>query len=403
MYNLGTVISFEIIRTLKKKSFWLTSLMFPVIFAAIVGIIYFSNKATDSALEQSQNESFSIALTDESELLSDELVAGFGAARVDDKQAGIASVKNGDVDAYFYYPANVATDAVEVYGKDLGLFDNSRYESTAQLLLNQSVSTTVADEKQVVLTGQTTYSQTTYENGVKSEGFRDLIAPGIFLVLFYFLIATFGSQMLTSTTEEKENRVIEMILVTVKAKTLVIGKILSLILLGLLQSVIVLLPMLALYLTLGDQLSLPIVDLTDLPLDWSRIGVAALIFIVSYLLFTGLLVLIGAAVPTAKEAGNFFGVIMMAIFGPLYAVTLFVSSPEQPLVKFLSFFPLTAPNPLLLRNAVGNLALWETFLALGILLVTTAIVMRLAVRVFRHGALEYSRKLSVKEVVRPTK
>ena len=89
---------------------------------------------------------------------------------------------------------------------------------------------------------------------------------------------------------------------------------------------------------------------------------------------------------------------MMLIFGPLYAVSLFISAPDSPLVRFLTLFPFTAPIPMLLRNAVGNLELWETLAGILILIVSAIVIMLIAVRIFRYGALEYTRKLSLREI-----
>ena len=200
--------------------------------------------------------------------------------------------------------------------------------------------------------------------------------------------------MLTSTTEEKENRVIEMILTTIEARTLIVGKIISLIILAIVQGLLVVLPVLIGYLFFHDQLKLPSVDLSSLPVDPLRIGIGFLAFASSFMMFTGLLVAIGAAVPTAKEAGSFFGVVMILLFGPLYAVSMFISMPDAPLVKFLSLFPLTSPIPLMLRNAAGS----EAVIGIALLAVSAAIIMAIAVRIFRFGALEYNRKLSAKEI-----
>jgi hypothetical protein len=189
----------------------------------------------------------------------------------------------------------------------------------------------------------------------------------------------FGNQMLTSTVEEKENRVIEMILTTVKTKTLIVGKILALITLAFLQGILVIAPALLAYFIFKDSLSLPAIDLSGIPFDWYRITAAILIFISSFLFFTGLLVAIGAASPTAKEAGGFIGVVMMLLFGPLYAASLFISSPESPFVQFMTLFPLTAPIPALLRNAVGNLSQVETILVIVILAISAYVTMIIAV------------------------
>ncbi len=398
MYNLGTVMRFEIVRTLKKKSFWIMAIGFPIMFAAIFGIIFLSNQATSDAAKDLEKQKFSIAVTDDSGLIKPEYLAAVNATTVDNKQTGIDAVKTGKYDAYFYYPANLATQAVEVYGKEAGLFDNGKYTGVANSLLQLSAESNISPELRSVVKGTTNTAFTAYKDGNSYDGLKEMILPGIFLVLFYLLISFFGNQMLTSTTEEKENRVIEMILTTIEARTLIIGKIISLIILAFIQGLIIILPALIGYLLFHDQLNLPFVDLTTLPVNWGRIGVGAAIFAASFMMFTGLLVAVGAAVPTAKEAGQFFGIVMMLIFGPLYAVSLFISNPDNSLVQFLSTFPLTSPIPLMLRNAVGNLSGGEAALSITLLTITAVVVMFIAIRLFRYGALEYSRKLSVKEI-----
>jgi ABC-2 type transport system permease protein len=398
MHNLRTVFNFEVVRTLKKKSFWVTAFSFPVVISLVFGIIFFSNQATEQASLDTKNQKFSLAYTDESHSINRQLAGQLHATELSDKQTGIAQVKNGALDAYFYYPSDITTHKVEVYAKDVGLFDNNRYQATAEALLTQSTITTVAPKVTAILQNKITYAATMYQGGVEYDGFKQLIAPGLFLVLFYILISMFGGQMLTSTTEEKENRVIEMILTTIQARTLIIGKILSLIVLALIQIVAIMIPLLIIYLQFGSQLSLPNVDLTNLPLDPLRITIGALLFALSFLLFTGLLVAVGAAMPTAKEASGFFGVIMVFIFGPLYAVSLFVSAPESHLVTFLSYFPLTAPIPLMLRNAVGNLSIPEALIGVGVLGISAVIILSIAIRLFRYGALEYSKRLSIRSL-----
>ena len=398
MHNLSTVIRFEVVRTLKKKSFWLMAFGFPVLIGALFGIIFLSNKSTSDAADKLQKQSFSLEVTDDSNLVNPQLLAAVKAKVVTDKKQAIQDVKSGKIDGYIYYPADIATHPVEVYGKDVGIFDNGRYDGVAKSLLDQSVQATVSPEVRSVIAGTTTTAVTTYRDGVEYDSFKQMILPGVFLVLFYLLISFFGSQMLTSTTEEKENRVIEMILTTIEARTLIVGKIISLIGLAFFQGAVIVIPALLGYLLLHDQLHMPALDLSSLPVDWVRILTGAAIFVISFIMFTGFLVLIGASVPTAKEAGQFFGMIMMLIFGPLYPFTLFISAPESPIVRFLSLFPLTAPIPLLLRNAVGNLHPWEIALAIPIMAITAIIILTLAVRVFRFGALEYSRKLSIREI-----
>lgn len=398
MYNLGTVFGFEVMRTLKKRSFWVMAALFPLLAGVIFGIVYFSNQATDKAAHATQNQRFSLVVTDDSGLIRKGLLARLGATETTDKQAAIAEVTSGKLDAYFYFPHDLVHDKVQIYAKDAGLFDNGRYEGVAKLLLQQSVIPTVNPETVAVLQNSVNYQSTTYKDGVQYDGLKAMIAPGVFLVLFYILIAMFGNRMLASTTEEKENRVIEMILTTITARTLIIGKILSLLVLALIQVVVILTPIIIAYAFLHNALSLPDLDLSNIPLDPLRIAIGAALFLLSFLMFTGILVAIGAAVPTAKEAAGFFGVVMLLLFGPLYAVTLFVSSPDSGIVRVLSFFPLTAPIPLMLRNAVGNLSPASGLLGIVILAVSAVIALFVAVRMFQYGALEYSRRISLASI-----
>ena len=401
MHNLRTVIRFEIIRTLKKKSFWIAALSVPTILAFVGLIIFFSNKASDEQAQNLASEKYTLGVTDDSGIISQPILTAVGASKFATQAEGEQAVKSGSLDAYFYYPKDVSKNTVQIYGKQVGLFENSRYESLANQLLQQSMQTSATASEQVILKGDVKFDTVTYDsNGNVDQGMMKLIAPGIFLVLFYFMIATFGNQMLTSVTEEKENRVIEMILATIKPTTLLVGKLFSLIALALIQMVVILVPIIIGYFVLRDALTLPNFDLSQIPLDPLAISLGAVIFFVSFLLFAGLLMTIGAAMPTAKEAGSFFGAAMTLLFGPLYAAPLFVTSPDMLIVQILSYFPLTAPIPLLLRNAVGNLSLNEAVIAIIILLITTVITISIGVRIFRFGALEYNRKLSVKEVIR---
>ena len=373
------------------------ALAMPVLVGVVFGIVILSNQATENAVKDMQKQQFSAVVLDESGLISTQMVSALGFSMSTDKDASVTNVKNGKIDAFIYYPKDLK-NGVEVYGKDVGIFNNGRYSAVATLLAQQSVDTKVDTNVREIVGGKLSVKPVTYKDGVVYDPMMQMIAPGLFLVLFYFLIAMFGNQAVTSTTEEKENRVIEMLLTTVKARTVIVGKIFALIVLALIQAGLLIAPAAIGYVLLHNKMSLPSIDLSAIPFDPSRIAAAVIIFAASFMLFIGLLVAIGAAVPTAKEAGGAIGAVMMLLFGPLYAASLFISSPDQPLVQVLSYFPLTAPIPLLLRNAAGTISWGEILIGAAILTVSAFFVVRIAVRVFQHGALEYSRKLSFKEI-----
>ena len=395
MHNLGTVFKFETIRVLKKPTFWLMALGFPLMFAALYGIMFWSQSTTMQAAKELEKQEFSLAVTDDSKLVRPELLMATKAKTAESKAAGISEVKDGKIDAYIYFPKDIGKQKVEVYGKDVGLFQNGKYGAVAQSLLSQSVASSVSQAQVAILQNKVQLSSTTYLDGKEHGGINEMIAPGLFLVIFFMLITFFGNQMLTSSTEEKENRTVEMLLTMVKTDTLITGKILSLMVLALIQMLVIVLPVAAGYLAFGSKLQLPNMDLSLLVFDPVRIGLALVIFLASFMMFTGMLVTLGAMMPTAKEASQWFGLVIMLIFGPFYGITAFVSFPDSPFVKFLSLFPFTAPIPLLLRNAVGNLPAWEGLLGAALLIVAAVFVLWLAVRTFRYGAMSYDSKLSL--------
>lgn len=394
MHNLGTVFRFEVVRTLKKPTFWMMALGFPLLIGLLFGIVFWSNKATEEAAQKLQEQKFSVALTDHSGLIKPELAAVMKVQQFASEDEGVTKVKQKQVDAYFYVPKDLQKEAIRAYGQDSGLFENGKYAAVITALLAKSVDGKVSGSEAVVIKDKVQTALTTYKDGKESGGIKEMIVPGFFLVMFYMLIAFFSNQMLTSTIEEKENRTVEMLLTTMQTKTLIVGKIYAMIALSLIQGLIIILPILIGYFGFGSQLQLQNFDLSQVVFDPVRITIAVAIFSASFVMITGLLVAIGAMMPTAKEAGSWVGLVMMLLFGPLYGAMVFVSYPESLFSTVMTYFPLTAPIPLMIRNAVGNLSVPEAAAGVVVLVVSAAVIMMIAVKVFRYGAMSYDSKVS---------
>ncbi|MCL2869654.1 ABC transporter permease [Candidatus Saccharibacteria bacterium] len=397
-HNFAVVYRFEVVRTLKKKSFWVTMLAFPILITAVFGIAFYAGNQSDTASANLAKEKFSIGVTDNSNVISGTIIKQTGATKITDKNTGMAKVKAGKLDAYFYYPKNLAKDKVEIYAKNVGIFDNSKYQAVAQSLLQSSALAKTSPEVVAILGSKINFDVQTFQDGKSYNPMMEMIAPGVFLVLFYLIIATFGGQMMNAVVEEKENRVSEMILTTIKARTLIIGKIFAFLTLILIQMLVIVSLVAIAYLLLRNNLNLPSFALSQIPLNPGRIITSFIIFMAALLLYSGLLVAIGAAMPTAKEANQFFAIPMLLIFAPLYVAPMLITSVKTPMISFLTFFPFTAPVPLMLRNAVGNLTAIETIIGFSILTITAIIIFVIAARLFQTGAVEYSKKLSLKNV-----
>lgn len=398
MHNFGTVLRFEITRTLKKPSFWISILSIPVLIGVVIAVIFFSNKSQDDRQEELAKEKFSLIIQDESELLTDSVIKSMEATETIDKQAAIEQVKDGKVDAFFYYPADLSTQAIEVYNKNDGLVDNGKYTSVAESLVKTSATSSIESPSVIAAVQDTVKTtQTNYKDGETINPLGQLIPPALFLVLFYAIIVLLGTQMLTSTTEEKENRVTEMLLTSISSKTLIIGKIVALVFLGFIQILVILIPVVVAYLFAREALNIPDLSsfLTNLSFELWPIALGAALLVTGFMLFTGLLVGIGAASPTAKEANSFFGFVILLMVVPFYFFALLMTPTASPIVTGLSYFPLTAPFTLLIRNAFGTLPLHEALIGLTIVTISSIVAIALAIRIFRYGTLEYSKTLSL--------
>lgn len=125
---------------LKKPSFWLMALGFLSSWRWYLVSSLCQIKQRWMLPRKPKDQKFSIAVTDNSGLIKPEMLAAMNAKTVETRDQGVEKVRSGEIEAYFYYPKNLSEHSVEIYGTDVGIFENSRYTSVANMLLNQSVA-----------------------------------------------------------------------------------------------------------------------------------------------------------------------------------------------------------------------------------------------------------------------
>ncbi|MGO4805390.1 ABC transporter permease, partial [Arthrobacter sp. 2MCAF15] len=171
--------------------------------------------------------------------------------------------------------------------------------------------------------------------------------------------------------------------------------VIALFMVGLVQILVFLTPIAVGYAFFRDKLAIPDLDLSNLRFEPGTMLVGALLLLGGFIVFTGVLVAIGAIMPTAKDAGTIFGPLMGLIFVPFYAISLIISDPRAPIVQIFTYFPLSAPVTALLRNGFGTLSPAESVIIIAELFITGFLILRLAVHLFRYGSIQYSSKLSI--------
>lgn len=400
VHNFGTVLAFELRRTLLRPVYWLTTLSVPALMIAVMALSFFSNT---SAADQSRSASTGVTFTysDASGIVSPEVAQQLGGTLASDPDAAAQAVRDGTSDAYISVPANPGKEPVGMIARDEGLFKSGHWGRLAETLVADSAAARIGDQRLVTLTRSVPVSVELWKNGHLSPGFAGAILPGFFLVLLYAAILMLSQQMLNITVEEKENRVTEMILTTIKPSVLILAKVSAVIVAGLVQATVFMVPALVWGWVSSGDLKLPASGLsgsTPLVVDPVAILIAALLFVGGFSLFTALLVAIGAMMPSVKDASSAFAAVIIMMFLPLYMLSMLASDPRSPVTQVFTYFPGTAPVTAQIRNATGTLSLPEALIALVVLYVTAAALLWLAVRLFGQGSISYDSRLKLSAI-----
>lgn len=388
----------EYVSIVTKRSFWVATFLFPILIVVLGGISAVSAKSAKKSEEQQAGEAKHIEVYDPSGTIDDALVRP-PLERTADLDAAIADVKSGKIDAVIAFPERLSPDShVVIHAKETWITQRSRFEGTARDLLKNSILNRVRDPDLVaVFNAKLTVDTTTYKDGKQAQHISALIVPGIFLALFYLLLLMSTNTLLTCMTEEKENRVIEMLLTSIEVRELLFSKLLGLLAVGVTQMVLTLVFTLGVGGSLKAKLPFDI-DLSKIVLDPVSIGLAFFYTLSGYLLYATIMAGVGAIVPTAREASGLVAFFMISALSPFYFITALVAEPTGPTAVITSYFPLTAPLVLVLRNALGALSPVEIALSIVAMVAYIGIGFVIAVKLFRLGALEYGQRVSIRRL-----
>jgi ABC-2 type transport system permease protein len=226
----------------------------------------------------------------------------------------------------------------------------------------------------------------------------NLAISATFFFLIYISIFVYGAYIMRGVLEEKNNRIVEVIVSSVRPTTLMLGKILGIGLVGLTQY--------AVWASLAIAIALPGVaalagmgeGLPHIPV--ATIGAFVLFFILGYFLYASLYAALSAPFNTEQEAQQFVMIPGMMLI--LTSTTWFFAfnQPNGRLATVLSFFPFTAPLMMFMRISVQTPPLWQIAVSVSLLVATIFLVAWFAGRVYRVGILMYGKKPTLPEIFR---
>ncbi len=376
------VAKFEIIRQLKKPAFWAATLLMPLLIGGIYLISFLSSQGVNENPEVGDTK---VAITDDAGVFSAEapyIING-------DKEYGIEMLKDGEVDLYFYIPQNfLETKKAEFYHISEGLEILNFDANILKTLMVQDAASRVEPTDILALTGgYEIEDKKITKDGDDSNALGKAIIPFAIGITFFLFIALCGNRFLMCVVEEKENRISEMILTSVSSKHLIVGKIIAMLVLGLVQILALVIPMLILvFLNRDSQIIAPILAMIEI--DPVAITLSVLLFAVSAVFYAGTCTFVGSMVATAKDASSFIGPAIIVMVFPMYFMQAFMVEPNF-LVQFLTYFPPSAPIALMLRSGFGTISTLEYCIGVGVVFVSAVIMIRLAIVTFQKNAINF--------------
>jgi ABC-2 type transport system permease protein len=238
------------------------------------------------------------------------------------------------------------------------------------------------------------------EKGTSEEKGAGIIAALVLLILMYSTFFMYGYQVMRGVIEEKSNRIVEIIVASVRPTELMVGKIVGIGLVGLTQyfvwSLVAMnlsLPGIATILAGSGEMGVPRIPI-------SMLGYFILFFVLGYFLYASVYTAIAAPFNTDQEAQQLAMIPMIMIVGGIAVYPAVMNNPSGGAAVFFSLFPFTASLIMFLRTALSEPPLWQIALSIAILLGTTAGLAWFAGRVYRVGILMYGKKPTIPEILR---
>ena len=247
------------------------------------------------------------------------------------------------------------------------------------------------------------------ENGdMVSSSVLATIVGYFFTFLIYMFVLTYGSMVMQGVMEEKTNRIMELMVSSIKPFEMMMGKILGILCVGLFQMLIWLVMVVAMLFALAGVMSDSTLwnEITSAgsvlgmfsTLPMGELGLMfVLYFLGGYVLYTSYFAACGAAVNSQEDSGMFMTPMIFVMVFAMYAAMGSAENTDGPLAFWSSMFPLTSPIVMMIRIPFG-VPLWEELLSLGILFATALGCVWVGAKIYRTGILMYGKKPSLKEM-----
>jgi len=411
------IAKYEFLKTVKRKEFILMTLGFPLFFILImlVPLLLAGTSSPEDLNLGYIDKTNSFEFPDEitvrgSMIFSNEIPGVTNNQELDGtnnekypiikftQYSDVASAKqdlgSGTLSGYLIIPEDyIKTGIVESYV--IGKLTDIPKKELSELMVNNLLKDKVDEETLQRVKDPITFKQFSVETTgeVSEKGLSDLLEdfalPYLTGILLLISIFTSSGYLLQSVAEEKESRIIEILLSSVTPIEMLTGKIVGLGSVGLLQ--------IAIWLSVGFA---GLIYVFALSINPFLLILSLAYFILGFLLFASMMGAVGAISGSMRESQQLIPIFTFPAIAPIFFMQVLITEPEGTLSMFFSMFPLTSPVAMLIRMSVSDVPLYQIAVSLIILMVSVYFVIIISARLFRVGLLMYGKRPAIGEIIR---
>jgi ABC-2 type transport system permease protein len=432
MSKISLIIKREYTTRVMKKSFILLTFLTPILFVGMISLIVWLGGIKDDKVK-------TIAVIDKTHLYEKVLKSNesysfrFVNAPVDEIKK--QTKDNGQFTALLYITDNLIDNpkAVTLYSEKQVNMELKGYITG---LLNKYVEEqklaayNIPHLKEMVEKSHTEIDLKTIkwaENGKDKEGSAELALTIGMLSAFiiYMFIVIYGAQVMTGVVQEKTNRIVEVMISSVKPFELMMGKIIGIAMVGLTQFFMWVILTGVISVAVGSlfvgsidvnsmhqmgQVGMQTAPVNAMPSEMQSlftalsgvnyiqiVGLFIVYFLGGYLLYASLFAAVGSAVDNETDTQQFSMPIMLPIIFAIYAGIFAAQNPDGPLAFWCSMIPFTSPIVMMVRLPF-DVPVWQILLSLTILILSFVGTTWMAGKIYRTGILMYGKKVSWKEL-----
>ncbi len=421
--KIKLIIEREYMSRVKRKSFVVMTILGPLLFVGVFGIIAF--------LASVNKNDKTIAVYDETSMFLDvfknDAETNYVYVPTTGLRQAIEDVKSNSYYGIIYIPfkennlEKIAT-SVEFLSDETPsvsitrTIKNKIRDKVRELkLVELGTSNEIVDKADIPVSMR----YINYNGELKdSKSVGVEVAIGAFAgILIYMFIFMYGVQVMKSVIEEKTNRIIEVIISSVKPFELMMGKILGSAMVGLTQFALwsilsyVIFSFAKSYFGIGaptgEMISETNIEATNnmhmlvesiFQIDFvSIIGAFIFFFLGGYLLYSALFAAIGSAVDSETDTQQFMLPITLPLIIAMYSGTMVLENPNGPVAFWLSMIPLTSPIVMMARIPF-DVPTWEILLSMALLILGFILTTLFASKIYRIGILMYGKKPTYSEI-----